>query len=149
LSPKIGNTSTEKAASAFFETRQLRGEDTQTAPNEPSNGRSRPRVSFSFPGAFFRVGDVQQDDSQQQSVSIESVSSEDSEESEMFVIPRASLVEDDKMWKHKTAPAVYMIYQWWRLPTKELDPMKVLPLSQEEKERLDFSGFPWWLVCFS
>jgi uncharacterized membrane protein YgcG len=89
--------SPEKMASTFFETRQLRGEDTQTAPSEPSNGRSRPRVSFSFPGAF-PVGDArQQDDSQQQaSVSIESVSSEDSEESEVFVIPRVSLAEDDK-----------------------------------------------------
>jgi hypothetical protein len=87
--------SPEKMESTFSEARQLRGEDAQPAPNELSNGRSRPRVSFSFPGAF-RVGDAQQEDSQQQSVSIESVSSEDSEESEVFVIPRASLVEDDK-----------------------------------------------------
>jgi hypothetical protein len=87
--------SPEKTASIFFETRQLSGEDTQTAPNEPAGERSRPRVSFSFPGAF-RVSDAQQNDSQQQSVCIESVSSEESEESEVFVIPLASLVEDDK-----------------------------------------------------
>ncbi len=87
--------SPEKTASIFVETRQLSGEDTQTAPNGPAGERSRPRVSFSFPGAF-RVSDAQQNDSQQQSVCIESVSSEESEESEVFVIPRASLVEDDK-----------------------------------------------------
>jgi hypothetical protein len=86
--------SPEKTASIFFETRQLSGEDTLTAPKEPSE-RSSPRVSFSFPGAF-RVSDAPQNDSQQQSVCIESVSSEESEESEVFVIPLASLVEDDK-----------------------------------------------------